>query len=329
MLNIIFKEGQGLGNQLWNFAVAKSLSEKLNVGLNIYDFRKFKGKGFLKLDNKNNFEYSINEYKFSKDIEIFNERTFYDYQLRYLSSDYDERLLNIKKETILEGIFQSESYFFGDLKKLKRYIKLNKKIKEENKIEKDICILNIRGGEYKRHKDFILPKDYWINAMKNYNIKFKICKFLIVTDDYRYAKSIFPKVKIIHGDIGKCYASIYNSSNLILSNSTFSYFPCKTGINKRIIAPMYWARPNNKYERWVSPCNIYEGWLWQDIKSNLKTYDECLKIANKTSDYYKKEFTVLIKPIDVPVNNILKIIPNNLKKIIKRVLSYLLPKHFG
>ena len=170
MLNISFKEGQGLGNQLWNFAVAKSLSEKLNVGLNIYDFRKFKGKSFLNLDNKNNFEYSINEYKFSNDIEIFNERTFYDYQLRYISSDYDERLLNIKKETILEGIFQSESYFFGDLKKLKRYIKLNKKIKEENKIEKDICILNIRGGEYKRHKDFILPKDYWINAMKNYKI---------------------------------------------------------------------------------------------------------------------------------------------------------------
>ena len=47
MLNISFKEGQGLGNQLWNFAVAKSISEKLNVGLNIYDFRKFKGKGFL------------------------------------------------------------------------------------------------------------------------------------------------------------------------------------------------------------------------------------------------------------------------------------------
>ena len=329
MLNISFKDGQGLGNQLWNFAVAKSLSEKLNLELNIYDFRKFKGKGFLDLDNENNFEYSINEYKFSKDIEIFNERIFYDSELKYISSDYDERLLKIKKETILEGLFQSERYFFGDLKKLKRYIKLNLKIKEENKIEKDICILNIRGGEYKRHKNFILPRDYWIYAMKNYNNMFNINKFLIVTDDYRYAKKLFPKLKIIHGDIGKCYASIYNSSNMILSNSSFSYFPCKTGINKRVIAPMYWSRPNNKYERWVSPCNIYEGWLWQDIKSNLKTYDECLKIANKTSDYYKKEFNVLIKPKDVPVNNILKFIPNNLKKIIKKILSYFLPSHFG
>ena len=55
MIVIEFKNGQGLGNQLWNFAVAKSISEKLNVGLNIYDFRKFKGQGFLNLDNKNNF----------------------------------------------------------------------------------------------------------------------------------------------------------------------------------------------------------------------------------------------------------------------------------
>ena len=143
MLNIIFKKGKVRKSTL-NFAVAKSLSEKLNVALNIYDFQKFKGKSFLNLDNKNNFEYSIKEYKFSNNIEIFHERTFYDYQLRYISSDYDERLLNINKETILEGIFQSESYFFGDLKKLKRYIKLNEKIKEENKIEKDICILNIK-----------------------------------------------------------------------------------------------------------------------------------------------------------------------------------------
>ena len=42
MLNISFKEGQGLGNQLWSFAVAKSLSEKLNIGLNIYDFQKIR-----------------------------------------------------------------------------------------------------------------------------------------------------------------------------------------------------------------------------------------------------------------------------------------------
>ena len=249
--------------------------------------------------------------------------------MRYIASDYDERVLEIKNETILEGIFQSENYFFGDLSKLKRYIKLKSSIREENKIDKNICILNIRGGEYKRHKNFILPKSYWLNAINNFKNKFQIRDFIIVTDDYRYAKNLFPNLKIIHGDVGKCYAYLYNSANLILSNSTFSYFPCKTGINKNVIAPIYWARPNNKYKRWASPCNIYEGWLWQDLKSNLMTYDECLKISKKTSHYYKKEFTVLIRPKDIPMNFIFKLFPKNLKTQIKKILSFFLPKHFG
>ena len=98
MLNISFKNGQGLGNQLWMFAAAKSISEKLNVELNIFEFSKFKGIiDFLILDNNNNYNFSIKEYNFSKDIEIFNERLFYDKDLKYIASDYDERVLEIKK----------------------------------------------------------------------------------------------------------------------------------------------------------------------------------------------------------------------------------------
>ena len=329
MLNISFKNGQGLGNQLWMFAAAKSISEKLNIELNIFEFSKFKGRDFLILDNKNNYDNSIKEYKFSENIEIFNERFFYDKDLQYIASDYDERVLEIKNNIILEGLFQSENYFFGNLKKLQRYVKLKKNIKNENKIDENVCLLNIRGGEYKRHKNFILPQSYWLNAIENYKKKFFINKFMIVTDDYIYAKKLFPKLEVIHGDIGRCYASLFNSSNLILSNSTFSYFPCKTGVSKRVIAPLYWARPSNKLKRWASPCNIYEGWMWQDQKSNLFSYDECLKIAKKTSEYYKKQYTVLIKPQDVPNNNIFKFLPKNIKIIIKRLLSFFLPKHFG
>ena len=42
MIKIIFENGQGLGNQLWMFAVAKSISEELRVQLKIYEYRKFK-----------------------------------------------------------------------------------------------------------------------------------------------------------------------------------------------------------------------------------------------------------------------------------------------
>ena len=69
--------------------------------------------------------------------------------------------------------------------------------------------------------------------------------------------------------------------------------------------------------------------MWQDQKSNLLSYNECLKIAKKTSEYYKKQYTVLIKPQDIPNHNIFKFLPKNIKIIIKRFLSFILPKHFG
>ena len=112
---------------------------------------------------------------------------------------------------------------------------------KDNKIPNDICILNIRGGEYKRHKSLVVPISYWEGAIENFKTKFNIKKFIIVTDDYKYAKSLFPNLEVISGDVGACYAAIYNCKNIIVSNSSFSYFPCKTGLKKNVIAPMFWV----------------------------------------------------------------------------------------
>ena len=59
------------------------------------------------------------------------------------------------------------------------------------------------------------------------------------------------------------------------------------------------------------------------------TYDECLEISRKTSDYYKKEYTVLMRSQDIPMNKLLKIFPKKFKTQIKKILSFFLPKHFG
>ena len=332
MIKIIFKTGQGLGNQLWLFAVAKSLSEKLSMDLKIENFNKFLGKDFLNLEYSESKDKLSNSYLIENDkteFNIFNERLYYDHELKYILSGYDENIINVDKNTILEGIFQSEKYFFGDLDKLKRYIKLNQSTIESNPIKKDSCILNIRGGEYKRHKDFILPKKYWDNAIEYFKYKYDINKFIIVTDDFNYARALFPKYEIISGDIKKCYAAIFNCKNIIVSNSSFSYFPCKTGIRKNVIAPMYWARPFNKNKRWISPCNIYSEWLWQDVNGEINKYEDCLSIATKTENFYKKEFCILINKKEIPSKGIFNFLPNKVKSIFKKLLGIILPKHFG
>ena len=130
--------------------------------------------------------------------------------------------------------------------------------------------------------------------MNNFKNISSVNDFLIVTDDFKYAKSLFPNLEIIHGDIQKCYATIFNCSNIIVSNSTFSYFPCTTGLKKKIIAPMYWARPIVNNGRWISPANIYKDWIYQDKNYNLKSYSECIKIALNTSHYYSKNYNILV-----------------------------------
>ena len=328
MIKIIFKEGQGLGNQLWLFAVAKSICEETKQDLFIEDLDKFKGKNFLTLDYTTQKNPEIIKKRNSK-FKIFSEKIFYDYELKYFVSSYDENILNIFGDTILEGIFQSEKYFFGDLEKLKRYIKPHASILNKNKISEEFCILNIRGGEYKRHKDFLLSKEYWTNAIENFKENFNIFKFKVVTDDFKYAKKLFPNFEIIHNSIEKCYCTIYNCKNIIVSNSSFSYFPCKTGVKKNVIAPMYWARPNKNNGRWISPGNIYKEWLWQDRNGKIHTYNECLNITEKTDNFYRKEFTVLINKKNIPSSGTLNFLPKFAKVFLKKILSYIFPTHIG
>ena len=56
---------------------------------------------------------------------------------------------------------------------------------------------------------------------------------------------------------------------------------------------MYWARPVKNYGRWVSPGNIYEDWNWQDNKGLIHSYDDCLKIAEQTDFFIKKNLQYL------------------------------------
>ena len=225
---------------------------------------------------------------------IFTVKIFLDKKMIYLKIilissclAYDKRGNLNQKRCFIRRSFQSERYLFNDILKLKKYKKLFNNSIKNNPVNPDVCVMNIRGGEYKRHKDLVLKKDYWLKAMKNIMKFGKVKKFLIVTDDYRFCKTLFPDIEIISNSIEKCYATIYNCSNIIVSNSSFAYFPCKTGVKKTVIAPKFWAR-HYQEEIWSSPCNLYEGWNWQNKKGEISTYKDCIQIAEKSIEYYER-----------------------------------------
>jgi hypothetical protein len=138
------------------------------------------------------------------------------------------------------------------------------------------CILNIRGGEYKGNSELILSKKYWIDAINNMLAINKNLKFYIITDDIKYAKKLLPHIPSFHFSIGKDYAVISNAHYLILSNSSFAFFPAWLNEKvKYIIAPKYWARHNISDGFWALSFNLYQGWMWQDRSGKLFNFTEC------------------------------------------------------
>ena len=58
MFFIEFQDGQGLGNQLWNYAALRSLSKELNYGYKVFNFNKFKGLDFLEIKELSNKKFN-------------------------------------------------------------------------------------------------------------------------------------------------------------------------------------------------------------------------------------------------------------------------------
>jgi len=330
MITTELYDGQGLGNQLWVYTACRSIAEKLQLPHRILSPEKFKGRSFLDIDFGPEDMPATDTEATKSAISTFHEHIFYDQELDYFSSDFDNAVLSLKPHTKIHGLFQSEDYFFGDLTLPKKYIKVKATHLEKELVPDDGCVINLRGGEYKRHKSLILPKSYWQNAMHNMRDLFGIDKFIVVTDDRRYANALFPELLVLQGGIAECYVSLYQAKYLILSNSTFAYFPVKTGIDKSfVIAPLHWARFGNKYSRWASIANFYKGWMWQDVRGSLRSYMDCLQEVENTKEYYQNHYYISTVPSAVMKPNVRRYLPIWLKKPIKKGLSLLFPMHFG
>ena len=327
---MIFTElhkGQGLGNQLWCYTVCRSIADELKMPFMILGRENFKAAEFLDVDFHSKDHEIIRS---EQDCHIFHERRFYDKEMDYIASGYDKAVEALSSNTKIEGLFQSEKYFYGDLDRIKKYIQIKDKYKNLVNIPDNTCILNIRGGEYKRHKKFNLPKSYWIDAMNNMRSDYGISRFLIVTDDHKYARALFPDIDIIKEGVAESYIALHNSSYLIVSNSTFSYFPIKTkSIKPIVIAPKYFARFNDRHNRWASPANIYSNWLWQDRRGDLQAYDDCIDEVQSIERMYINDYYISVHSSFLASKNISTFIPASIKNSVKKILSKFFPLKYG
>lgn len=311
IISKIYK-GQGLGNQLWCMITAYALSIKKNFECTF-------------IDNSNSFLgneiFNLSENFFLNDTKIkyqYFEKCFYDKNLKTNLFYFDKDIINVRPFTEIIGNFQSESYLFNKEKEIKDFFHLSDKTIKLSSQFKKFNVLNIRGGEYKLHRELLLSDSYWKNLYNLLKNKSDL-PIIIVSDDYHYSKKLFPKLEIISNDLQMCFAAIMGSKNIGLSNSSFSYFPIFFGQKKNTIyGPFQWSRFNNKSNLWVSPCNYYSDWQWINSNGEIVNNNLCIKNIEKTMHYLHENS----KKINfTPSKNDSKIIIT-VKNIIKKFMGY-------
>ncbi|WP_156912161.1 O-fucosyltransferase family protein [Citrifermentans bremense] len=190
--------------------------------------------------------------------------------------DYDSGLRSVWDNTKIEGYFQSELLIQSHKQKIREWLKVKPDFDCYEFCDDNLCVMNIRGGEYRGNDELLLGRKYWVDAVQNMLSVNPKLTFIIVTDDVKYAQKLLPEYEAHHYSIGKDYSIIKNAKYLILSNSSFAFFPTWTSETvKYVIAPKYWARHNVSDGFWACGFNLYRDWMWQDRSGHLFSFEQC------------------------------------------------------
>lgn len=316
-----FFSGQGLGNQLWVYSSGRGIAEHLRRPHVVTGRGQFKGHGIVDID------WGVEEHLADDQISLFREEAFYDPDLKYFASDYDKDVECLEPICRIDGNLQSEKYFFGRTNELRTWIRPTDATLEAAQRYADRVVLNVRGGEYKRHKQLILPKSYWEHAQHHLYKVTGDSNPIIVTDDPRYARTMFPDFDIVTG-IEECWAALHGAKAIAVSNSSFAYFPIKTrNVPPFVIAPMHWSRYGNFYGRWASPANYYEDWNWLSADGRLVDMATCKSVVAETRNYYQS-FKIRVPEITSVHRPVASLLPTRPKKLLKFILNLAFPSKF-
>jgi hypothetical protein len=325
-IKTVLHKGQGLGNQLWVYSVTRALAKFYDCDHVIAGLDNFKGADFLDID-------AGNCTLINKECKLYTEKKYFDKELSFISTLYEPELFSLNESVNLVGLFQSEKYLKDSLYDVSSWIKINNNVAckvDQNYMSR--YVLNIRGGEYKNTKSLLLGKEYWdngINKLKDY-FSCSYDDILIVTDDYRYAKALYPRVEILSNSISSCYLALHSSIGLVISNSSFSYFPIKTRNDKPfVIAPAYWARYSPNSNRWSMPTNYYSDWNWMDNTGEFILHDEAEEIVRHTEEYYSTYFNTMVKDDKMHGSPWTRYFPSVLKEPLRKIGSRIFPKSVG
>ena len=228
----------GFGNQLFILFNIISLSCEYNK-IFFVDFDKTYIETYLKEKNtkrKSSYDYNLFNKTIFKDININELNNFEKYNEEQYS--YKEIQLDISKNYILNGYFQSYKYFWKYKDTIKKYIIIDQnKINNINKIydsfNKKIISLHVRLGDYINLPTYhpVQPIEYYKKALSYYNLEYY--QIILFSDNIEIAREKLYSLNIdminandIFIDDEDQFYMLFLSDVIICSNSSFSLMSC-------------------------------------------------------------------------------------------------------
>ncbi|MBC6112183.1 alpha-1,2-fucosyltransferase [Pedobacter fastidiosus] len=268
MINIL--NSGGLGNNMFQFAFADSVSKKLKTD---FIFNTTLLEKYFLLGGYNN--YFKRKYRY---LTYLASLKFKNYQFTDLNQDLNPHIIinSIKNHTIIYGYFQSEEYFANNERvrsifKIKKKYKINFLKKYSEQLKKSRVCVAIRLGDYENWKISeidnntpLLPIDYFKQVLHGIDITDKTIFF--ISDEIEKIKNTFniENAIFIDNEIDSLIALMESDINII-SNSTFHWWGAwlNKKPNKIIYVPRYWLghKVNREYPKKIIPNN----WIQIDV----------------------------------------------------------------
>jgi hypothetical protein len=294
-----FYDGQGLGNQLWVYAVTRVAAKRTGQEYAILGRQRFKGRSFLDLDFGLDIKPGLSlpggppiilpegiSVHLSEDRQVV-MRDGMDV------SGVDARFLAPPPNTKLDGNMQSVTYVLEELSSIRDWIKpLEPQIPLMN-----YCAIHVRLGDFTGKDGPFVGWDYYLNGIEFFLERDPATVFKCVSDDIAKCKEKLPSFiqfeeadiedrdKAKHhfgGPIQKDFQILTGAKNLLISNSSFSWWAAVLNAHKDIVlAPKYWARYNISDGLWSTSDILTPGFHYLAKSGSVETFEEVLAETRK------------------------------------------------
>jgi len=274
---IIIRLTGGLGNQMFQYALARHLSiiKKTECLIDITPYNWDKLRVFelndifshkIKIADSKDIEKLLKKHKYSLLNRIKRKILGGDFPY-YLHSTvkekhfrFDKNILKVSANSILVGHWQSEKYFLSIKNQIIEYFSFAKEaniyysqiIKSLSKMENTVSI-HVRRSDYLNDKTTLAfhglcSLEYYENAISYMNSKISQPFYIVISDDIEFCKNNFQNIDnklFIENNMGADYEDL-RLMNLckhnIIANSSFSWWGAWLNQNpdKIVIAPKQW-----------------------------------------------------------------------------------------